>query len=190
MDNCYFTNAVNFAKVICSQKLRKGDTAVDATMGNGNDTVYLCKLVGEKGRIYAFDIQKEAIENTKRKLIESGINTDVRLILDGHENMDKYIDSKVKLVIFNLGYLPKGEHCITTKAETTMKAIKKAADLIDAGGMIIVIVYDGHDSGKIERKAIEDYIASIDQKEFTAVKLEFTNQVNNPPVFISIEKRK
>lgn len=190
MGNCYFTNAVNFAKVICSQKLQDGDTAVDATMGNGNDTVYLCQLVGESGRIYAFDIQKQAIENTKEKLVENDVKTDVRLILDGHENMDKYIDSKVKLVIFNLGYLPKGEHSITTKAETTMGAMRKASSLIDIGGMIIIIVYDGHDSGKIERKAIEDYIASMDQKKFTAVKLEFTNQMNNPPVFISIERRK
>ena len=77
-------------------------------MGNGHDTAFLCQLVGEKGKIYAFDIQEGATRNTKKKLQELNLLERAELILDGHQNIDKYITEKVRLVIFNLGYLPGG----------------------------------------------------------------------------------
>ena len=36
------------------EHLGEGDVAVDFTMGNGGDTLFLSKTVGESGRVYAF----------------------------------------------------------------------------------------------------------------------------------------
>lgn len=189
MNKNYFNNAVAISKDICIKKLKKGDIVVDATMGNGNDTVFLAEIVGESGKVYAFDIQEKAILNTQKKIIEKNLFKHVQLINDGHENMDKYVTHKVSLVIFNLGYLPKGEHFITTKADTTLSALKKALDLIDENGVVILVVYYGHEQGKVEKIFLEEYIKTLNQKEYNVVKMDFINQINSPPILIVIEKR-
>lgn len=189
MEKNYLTNAMNLGKELCIKKVKNGDVVVDATMGNGNDTLFLSKLVGDNGKVYAFDIQKEAIKNTRKRLKEEGVLDRVNLIEDGHENMDKYILDKVDLVMFNLGYLPKGEHEITTKAETTLKAIKKSLKILKKNGILIVIIYHGHKNGKEEKIAIENYSKELNQKEYNVIDLSFINEVNNPPVLLAIEKR-
>ncbi|AZV57299.1 methyltransferase domain-containing protein [Clostridium sp. AWRP] len=185
----YFTNAVNIARDICRRKLNKGDIAVDATMGNGNDTELLAELVGDSGKVYSFDIQEAALQNTEEKLMKNNVSGWVKLIHDGHENMDKYVKDKVNLVIFNLGYLPKGEHSVTTKSATTLAALKKALNLICKNGIIILVVYYGHEEGKFEKEELEKYTEKLNQKEYNVVNLCFTNQINNPPMIIAIEKR-
>lgn len=189
MEKSFLTNSMNLAKEIALRKLKKGDIAMDATMGNGNDTIFLAQLVGEKGKIYSFDIQKEAIDNTMEKLIENNIGNEVQLIHDGHENLDKYVNEKVNLIMFNLGYLPKLSHEITTKAETTLVAIKKSLEILEENGIILVVIYYGHKNGKKERKAVEEFTSTLNQKEYSVIRLEFTNQINNPPMLIAIEKR-
>lgn len=183
-----YKNAVEIAKVLCEQKLNHGDVAIDCTMGNGNDTAYLCNLVGESGKVYAFDIQETAIINTGKRLANEGLVNRAQLILDGHENVDKYIDTKVKFVIFNLGYLPKGDHKIVTKTETTLIAIKKCLGLLEKNGIIIVVLYPGHESGRKEKQAILEYVSSLLQKEYSVSHLQFLNQINNPPEVVCIEK--
>ncbi|MHC6180274.1 tRNA 5-(aminomethyl)-2-thiouridylate-methyltransferase MnmM [Clostridium sp. JNZ X4-2] len=189
MSKDYFTNAVDLAKDICMKKLHKGDIAVDATMGNGNDTAALAELVGISGKVYAFDIQKKAVENTRKNIDERNLSKQVKLINDGHENMDRYIDEKVKLFIFNLGYLPKGRHDVTTKAATTLKAVEKCLKLIQQNGVIILVIYYGHEQGKIEKDALEGYVKTLNQREYNVVKASFVNQINCPPMLIIIEKR-
>jgi predicted methyltransferase len=189
MDKNFFTNAMNLAKELAIKKLKEGDRAVDATMGNGNDTVFLTKIVGTKGKVYSFDVQEIALKNTKEKLNENNIGEEVELILDGHENMDIYIKEKVNLVMFNLGYLPKLSHEITTKAETTVIALEKSLNLIEKNGVVLLVIYHGHVNGKEEKAEIEDFAYKLNQKEYNVVKMEFMNQVNNPPVLIAIEKR-
>ncbi|BAH06009.1 class I SAM-dependent methyltransferase [Clostridium kluyveri] len=189
MNENYFTNAVAIAKDICIKKLKEGDIAVDATMGNGNDTVFLAEIVGQSGKVYAFDIQQDAIKNTQKKIAYKNLFKYVKLINDGHENMDNYISEKVKLVIFNLGYLPKGEHSITTRADTTLIALKKALNLIDKNGVVILVVYYGHEQGKFEKMSLERYVKTLHQKKYNVVKINFINQINSPPMLIIIEKR-
>lgn len=183
-----FINAVEISKGICQSKLANGDTAVDCTMGNGNDTAFLCSLVGEKGKVYAFDIQEEAVISTRKRLKELNILERSELILDGHETIDKYIKETVKLVIFNLGYLPKGNHSITTKKETTLVALQKCLCLLEPNGIILIIIYPGHENGKFEKEALESYTASLSQKDYNVVKISFQNQINFPPELICIEK--
>ena len=115
---------VDLVKSIVAGVVSEGDTVVDATVGNGNDTLFLARLVGEKGKVYGFDIQQEAINNTGELLKDLGLQNRVNLICDGHENMDKYITGDVKAVIFNLGYLPGGNRGITTLPNTTLSAVE------------------------------------------------------------------
>ncbi|EGO88483.1 methyltransferase [Clostridium botulinum C] len=189
MEKNFLTNSMNLAKEIAIKKLQEGDMAVDATMGNGNDTVFLAELVGDSGTVYSFDVQKEAIDNTRKKIIDNKIKTNIQLIHDGHENIDKYINKDVKLVMFNLGYLPKAEHKITTKSDTTLIAIKKSLNLIHKNGVVLVVIYHGHENGKLEKVAVEEFASTLNQKEYNVMKLKFINQVNNPPILIAIEKR-
>ncbi|KOA19305.1 ribosomal RNA small subunit methyltransferase H [Clostridium homopropionicum DSM 5847] len=183
-----FMNAVEISKKICELKLKDGDIAVDCTMGNGNDTAFLCSLVGENSKVYAFDIQESAIINTRNKLLKLNFLDRAELILDGHENIDKYVKQKVKLIIFNLGYLPKGNHEITTEKETTVEAVKKCLDILDINGIILLVIYPGHEKGKEEKAALEELTSGLNQKEYNVVKLSFTNQINNPPELICIER--
>lgn len=186
--NNMFINAVEISKKICEEKLKDGDIAVDCTMGNGNDTAFLCSFVGENGKVYAFDIQESAFINTREKLSELNLIERTELILDGHQNIDRYVKGNVKLVIFNLGYLPKGNHEITTQKETTLAAVKKCLNLLKPNGIILLVIYYGHKNGKEEKAALESFTSDLNQKEYNVVRLSFTNQINNPPELICIEK--
>jgi SAM-dependent methyltransferase len=168
--------------------VKEGDTVVDATCGNGNDTAFLAGLVGEKGKVFGFDIQDRALYNTKKRINELGLMERVELIKDGHENMDKYINTPVKAVMFNLGYLPGGDHKIGTKPQTTIQAIEKAMNLLVKGGVIVVVIYYGGDSGFEEKERVLEFLTGIDQKEYIVMKNEFINQANCPPILICIEK--
>lgn len=183
-----FINAIEISKTICQIKLTNGDTAVDCTMGNGNDTAFLCSLVGEKGKVYAFDIQEIALINTRNKLQELNFLERAEIILDSHQNIGKYIKEKVKLVIFNLGYLPKGDHEITTKKETTIEAVQKCLDILEPNGIILLVIYTGHENGKLEKEALESYTSALSQKDYNVANVCFANQINNPPELICIEK--
>lgn len=168
--------------------LREGDIAVDATAGNGNDTLMLASIIGDTGKVYSFDIQKAALDNTEKKLRGCGMLERVMLINDGHQNMDIYVGKGIKAVTFNLGYLPGGDHSISTTADTTIEAIEKAMTLIADDGIITVVVYYGGDSGFEEKNTLIKYIETIDSKKFTVMKTRFVNQLNCPPILVCIEK--
>lgn len=152
---------------------------VDMTMGNGHDTIFLSECCDE---VYAFDIQKQAIENTKKII---GNNNHVHLILDGHQNIDKYIKS-FDVGIFNLGYLPLANHCVTTVLDTTQIAIKKAINMVDK--VLFIVVYPGHKEGYEESLWIDDYVKSLDTHLFNVSCFKMMNKKNSPYV-IEIEKK-
>jgi len=181
-------NSLGQSHEFIEKAVKPGDTVVDATAGNGNDTVFLAKLVGDAGKVYSFDIQEQAIQNTGKKLRDAGLTERVVLIKDGHENMDLYVKEKVKAVMFNLGYLPGGDHSIGTVADTTITAIKKAMELIQVNGIVTVVVYYGGDSGFDEKEAVMEFIKSIEFKKYNVMKTEFVNQPNCPPILVCIEK--
>ncbi|KLU64939.1 cobalt-precorrin-6Y C(15)-methyltransferase [Desulfosporosinus acididurans] len=183
-----FKNVVELAKQICQLKLRQGDKAADCTMGNGNDTAFLCGLVGEEGKVYAFDIQEEAIINTREKLGQLKLQDRAVLIRDGHETIDSYIKEPIRLFMFNLGYLPKGDHEITTKKDTTLQAVQKCLDLLEPDGLILLVIYPGHERGKEEKEALAAFAATLNQKTFNVAHIRLTNQVNDPPELLCIEK--
>jgi len=183
-----YKNSLRISHEIIKKVAGQGDIVVDATAGNGNDTLFLAHLVGSEGIVYAFDIQEIAILNTKKKLEEAKVYDRVKLINDGHENIDKYINKNVKAVMFNLGYLPKGDHSRATKGKTTIKAIEKCLEILQAEGVITIVIYYGGDSGFEEKDEILSYIRSIDSKKYSVLVHEFVNQMNCPPIAVCIER--
>lgn len=186
----YLTKITDINKLYLEQVLCEGDVVVDATMGNGYDTKYLAEKVGENGFVYSFDVQEEAIKSTEKKLVKDNIEGRVKLILDGHENMDKYINEEVSCVVFNLGYLPRAKHQIITKPDTTLKAIKHSLKLLKPHGIVSIAIYTGHPGGEEEKDSIYEYIKSLDQSQFNVLESGFINQINNPPQLVLIEKKK
>ena len=186
----YLTKVTDINKLYIEQVIEQGDIVVDATMGNGYDTKYLAQMVGENGFVYSFDIQEEAIKSTRKKLEKENLSDRVKLILDGHENMDKYIEKEVSCVVFNLGYLPRAERMIITKPNTTIKAIEHSLNLLKPNGIVSIAIYTGHEGGPEERDSVYDFVKELNQDEFSVMESKFINQVNNPPQLILIEKKK
>ena len=132
-----------------AQVITKEDIVVDATMGNGHDTLFLAKLAKE---VYAFDIQEQALVHTQKRLEEAGLSN-ARLLLKGHEEADHYVN-QVKAAIFNLGYLPSADKSIITQPRTTIQAIDKLCHCLIKGGRIAIMIYYGHEGGNLEKDAV------------------------------------
>jgi len=176
-----------YAKNLLTRTINSGDTVIDATCGNGLDTEFLAKLVGDKGSVYAFDVQTDAIEATRTRLQGKNINN-VKLIHDGHERVLQYVSSDVSSAIFNLGYLPGSDKSITTKGDTTWLAIVNILSILKKGGLIILVVYHGHAEGKLERSFIEEKISTLNTSETEVLRYQFLNK-KDAPYIIAIEKK-
>ncbi|MBO5938228.1 MAG: class I SAM-dependent methyltransferase [Clostridia bacterium] len=168
--------------------LKEGDVAVDFTMGNGHDTEFLSKTVGESGHVYAFDVQEMALTSTRKHLSEVGCPENYTLIHDSHHNVKQYVDTKIKAGMFNLGYLPGSDKTVTTMRETTLPAIEAAIDLMDRDAIILVAVYPGHAEGEAEGKMICEYLASLSRYKVCATRINILNSPTSP-FFIIIENK-
>lgn len=166
-----------------AQVITPEDIVVDATMGNGHDTLFLAKL---SKQVYAFDIQEQALEKTSQRIQEAGL-TNVDLIMQGHETVDQFV-TEVKAAIFNLGYLPSADKSIITQPQTTLEALEKLCQILVKGGRIAIMIYYGHEGGDIERDAVLDFVSQLPQQEYTATIYRTLNQINNPPFLVMIEK--
>lgn len=187
--NRLFDDFNELKKFILKSKIKENDICVDATMGNGNDTLFLKKCIGIDGKIYAFDIQKQALINTKTKLEEANLYNNVHLINDGHQNINKHIKENINFIIFNLGYLPKGDKTIITKKETTIKAIKESLKLLSKKGIMCIMSYYGHEGGLDEKNSLINFLENLNYLEYNIIKLDFLNKKNSPPILFLIEKK-
>lgn len=173
---------LNRVNLIYEKFIKPGDIVVDATCGNGNDTLALSKLAKE---VYAFDVQTGAINNTK-EILKKNERNNVTLINDSHEYIDKYLKKykrKISLITFNLGYLPSGNKKIMTNHKSTVNAIKKGLNLLNKKGIILVTCYP-HEEGKKEAKEIINYLT--DNK--IAYKIYRNTDNNNAPFLIEIKE--
>jgi len=170
-----------------------GDTVVDATVGQGRDTEFLARRVGASGQVYGFDVQQAAVEETERRVSESGAGARLRVFATGHETMRHFIPESdygsVGAVMFNLGYLPGGDKTITTESDTTVEALKQAGELIRPGGRITIVLYRGHPGGATESASVREWAESLDQTRFRSLSYRFVNQINQPPSLVVVEKR-
>lgn len=159
--------------------VEQGDTVIDATVGNGHDTLFLARLVGGPGKVFGFDIQQEALDSAWQRLEEAGETAQVSLYHAGHEVMALVIpsgyQSRVKAVMFNLGYLPGSDKMKITRESTTLAALQSALAYLAPGGRISVLAYTGHPGGREEAEAIKAWAANLNSTLFRL-------QVVLPPV--------
>ena len=168
--------------------LKEGDTAVDFTMGNGHDTEFLSKTVGESGHVYAFDIQAQAVESTARNLAAAGCPENYTLIHDSHHRVAEYVKTPIKAGMFNLGYLPGGDKSITTMRETTLPAIRAAIELLDMDGILLIAVYPGHAEGEEEGKMITEHLSTLSRYQMCCTQIRILNSPTSP-FFMLVETR-
>jgi len=182
-----------YARKLLQIAVEKGSIVVDGTVGNGHDTLFLANLVGEDGHVYGFDIQLEAIENTTAKLKEHHVFDRVTLVNQSHSQLmnciPEPVHGKIAAAIFNLGYLPGGDKQIVTQPDSTISAIEQLLKIMAPEGIIVVVIYHGHEEGAFERDCLLAYVKTIDQQMAHVLSYRFLNQVNNPPFILAIEKR-
>lgn len=174
---------------ILRSQVSAGGCYIDATMGKGNDTLMLCRLAGEAGKVLAFDIQKEALQMTERLLLEHGVRERAELILDGHEHMERYAGKEsADAICFNFGYLPGGDHRIATSAESSMEAARKGLEILKRGGMMSLCLYSGGDTGFEEKRKILELLKELPAREYTVIVNSYYNRENCPPTPVFVFK--
>lgn len=185
---------VDAAHLLAKRAVTPGGLAIDATVGNGHDTLFLAQAVGPQGRVVGFDIQEEALDETRRRVRAEAPDASLRLVHAGHETMENHLSESdfgtVDGVMFNLGYLPGGDHAVTTAPETTRQALDTSVDVIRPGGVITVVAYTGHDGGEAEARAVESWASALPDDAFRALSYHFVNQTSDPPRLYAVEKRK
>jgi len=183
-----FPNVLEVARKLIRERVREGETVIDATMGNGNDTLFLAQLVKEEGKVIAFDIQPLAIEKTKERLEREGVADWVEMKLASHEEIEK-LEGSAGAIMFNLGYLPGGDKEITTHAASTIRAIQSGLNVLRPGGIMTVMIYWGHAAGEVEKDTVESFCHELSQLEFLVLKYQYINQQNQAPFLLAIERR-
>ena len=181
-------NALGVSHRFIRRHLPKSGFAIDATAGNGGDTLMLCEAVGESGRVLAFDIQQQAVENTRKLLADNGWKNG-QVVLDSHAAMDQYVaEESADCVVFNLGWLPGGDHNVFTRKESSLAAIEKGLSCLKTGGIMSLCIYYGRNNGYEERDAILDYVRNLDHRKYTVMVVDFANRINDPPIPVFIVK--
>ena len=134
-------------------------------------------------------MQEQALKSTQERLEKQAISN-AQLILDGHQNLDKYVSEPIRAAIFNLGYLPSADKTVITKPDTTLVAIEKILERLEIGGRLAIMIYYGHEGGDMEKDAVLEYVNQLDQWLFTVMLYQPLNQINQPPFLVMIEKLK
>lgn len=172
-------------KFLNSANIRKDGILCDFTMGNGYDTLYLCSLVPD-GKVYAFDIQEDAIKNTRARLDSENVKN-AELILDSHANAKKYVKEEIDAGMFNLGYRPGGNKSVHTMHESTLCAVKDGVDMLKKGGVLVISVYPGHDEGRLEGEMLLSMLKEYDKMKYCVSHFHLVNSPDAPFV-IAVEK--
>ncbi|NHN32928.1 tRNA (mnm(5)s(2)U34)-methyltransferase [Paenibacillus agricola] len=188
-----FLSILNYAQKLVEQRLLPGDIAIDATAGNGGDTAFLARLVGTQGAVHAFDIQEQALIATEQRLAQTQPDySHVRLHLRDHAELYDAVpeaaEQRVGAAMFNLGYLPGGDHQSVTAPHSTIPALQSALTALRKGGIVTIVLYTGHPGGTEEASAVQSWVEQLPQKQYQVLEYRFLNQKNHPPYLIAVEK--
>lgn len=180
------SNVLNLAKQAIMPALAQANVVVDATAGNGNDTLFLAEHTTDRAKIYAFDIQQAALDHTKEKT--AAYSGRIKYVLDSHENIDAVVAEAIDVAMFNLGYLPGEGHTVTTQASSTLTAVKKVLDKLNCNGICIIAAYPGHEAGAVEAVALDKFMAALPVKKYTAGIYRLLNHRQTAPYIYIVEK--
>lgn len=183
---------VNTAHDLIRDILRPGDIAIDATVGNGHDTVFLAEQVGPSGHVYGFDIQQAAIDSTLNKFRHSKLSDCLTLTHASHADMDNkiptHVHSKIRVIMFNLGYLPGGDKSVITQTDSTLKALTIASRILAFKGIITLLAYPGHQGGDIETDQVRSWCKQLNTEQFKVSTIYSTEHKDTAPRLFVIRK--
>jgi predicted methyltransferase len=187
-------SVLSYAQTLLRTHVQAGDAVIDATVGNGVDTLFLAQLVGAQGTVYGFDIQAAAVERTTTRLRTHGVSN-VHLFCCGHEQLAQFVAAaergRIAGIMFNLGYLPNGEDvALTTQPVTTLAALAAALEWLRPGGIVTVVLYPGHDGGALEAAAVETWAGALPSYYFDVLLYRMLNRQTDPPYLLAISKKK
>ncbi|MEF3302859.1 tRNA (mnm(5)s(2)U34)-methyltransferase [Paenibacillus sp. GYB003] len=189
-----FLSVLSFAHRCVSERLRPGDIAVDATAGTGADTLFLCRAVGAKGTVYAFDIQQEALDRAAGRVAGEPDAPKLHLLLRSHADMREAlplsVHGRVSAVMFNLGYLPGGDPRIVTRPESTLPALDAALSVLKPEGVATAVLYPGHAGGREEAERVERWAEALPESDYQAIVYRFANRGGHSPYVVAVQKRK
>ena len=187
MENKVPLNALGLSHQFMAAHIREGAFCIDATAGRGRDTLFLCRLVGESGRVLALDIQPDAVAQTTALLAAEGVAHRAQVAETCHSRLADYAaPGSVDGVMFNFGWLPGGDHNTFSRADTSVAAVRAALDLLKVGGVMTLCLYYGRENGTAERDAILDFLPTIDNRRYTVIRGDFANRTGDVPIPIFI----
>ncbi len=185
-ENQITTSLIHKVHELVRGYVKEGDVVVDATVGNGHDTLFLAKCVGPHGRVLGFDVQKQAIQSTRQRLLGEGGVEELHLM--SHDRMLEVVQSGVSAVLFNLGYLPGSDKKTITQVGTTLKALGQALEILHQGGVLSVMCYPGHTGGALEAYAVEEWMRALDGSALSATRYSRVNASESSPFLLIAEK--
>lgn len=189
MSGCIPPRPTDLLHQLLSQALREGDTVVDATAGNGHDTLFLARAVGTKGKVIAFDVQQKAIDATAKRLKDGECDTQVTLVHNSHGRMLEHVErGSAAAVVFNLGYLPGEDHGLTTTTVETLGALGLAIQTLRPGGALAVVCYPGHPEGAVEAREVEEWLTLLPPHGYRVAKYQPLG-TRNPAPFLLLASR-
>lgn len=168
--------------------------AVDATTGNGHDTLFLAANVGEAGRVWAFDIQEAALVSAKNRFRAEAphLLNSVTFIHAGHETAGTVLPPEargnIRAVTFNLGYLPGGDKRIVTTLSGTLAALDSLSAMLAVGGVLSVHSYLGHPGGDEEGETVAGWSAALPWEAWRVAEYSFCNKHRNPETLYLAER--
>jgi len=183
---------VNTAHDLIRDIIRPGDIAIDATVGNGHDTAFLAEQVGPSGRVYGFDIQQTAIDSTLEKFRQNMLLDRVELLLASHADMDEKIPADlhgtIRVIMFNLGYLPGGDKSVITLTDSTLAALTAASRILAVNGIITLLAYPGHQGGDQETGQVKIWCERLNPEQFKVSTIYSTAHKESAPRLFVINK--
>ena len=182
-------NSLGLTHRFMADHIRPGDVCIDATAGGGRDTLFLCRLVGDEGRVLAMDIQPQAVTRTEALLRAEGVDHIARVVQDCHSHLGDYVDPEsVDGIMFNFGWLPGGDHTVFSTPDTSIAAVTAGLTALRSGGVMSLCIYHGRENGTAERDALLAFLPTLDNRRYTVIRGDFINRTGDIPIPVFIIK--
>lgn len=190
-----FPTAVQWSHHLLEPRLHPGMIAVDATAGNGHDSLFLAQKILPGGQLFIFDVQNAALTSTRQRLLDHHIPlTQIHFHHHGHQHLSTTLPTELRgqisVVMFNLGYLPGGDKSLITLADNSLSAIQQALDWLAPNGIVTVVLYPGHDGGRTEADLIQSYFQTLPTEYFESQKIAFLNYRPTTPFLLTARRKK